>query len=553
MVVLYQFLYSIDPRAPWQGMLTLIILLITVPIFVIYPYLLSQRIAWTIKYGCIVAVIIVFPLHATFLLDYLHYPNYLDLMEPNIAAVSWLGWEGYPLYPSLTTGDAYCVPYGPLLYQALGFTLWLIGPSIAASKALGMAAFATTALLSFVALRRSGAGVVEALTIAAAQCAVAAGFTSQGYAGGVRSDAIILLAAQCAVLTGTATPRVINAIALGLLGGALVNLKIHGGLYILPIFIYFICRSEPTALRGRLVIVTAIAGLFSFLIPFLPKNVSISSYIEYFQLLSQQGHLVRWIFEKNVVFALALLAPLAAIFISCGRKLPPWFGPFLIALCACVFLVTIPASEDGAGPYHLLPFLPSVCWAFSVMRREMAARFHGERETAVRDGVTLALLVALVFGYGPMVEISWERSLHYLADSTVVQPGVAEIDRALDANPGVTLAVGGSAASYAARLRVIPVFRGNPLPLDSTAWNALQAMPRVIRECRVGLWLLPANTPLDDDFLPSDDLATFHAHYTLQKAGQVFDQWRCTRKQAKLRSGLPGNQGHGREQLSTDG
>ncbi len=41
----------------------------------------------------------------------------LNHAEANTAAVSWLGWEGYPLYPRLDGGDVYGLQYGSALYQ----------------------------------------------------------------------------------------------------------------------------------------------------------------------------------------------------------------------------------------------------------------------------------------------------------------------------------------------------------------------------------------------------------------------------------------------------
>src|SRR5439155_22318869 len=138
---------------------------------------------------------------------------------------------------------------GPALYQLTGFFLWLLGPSIGASKILGFAAFALSQVLSFVTLRRSGAGVAGALTMTGAQCVVLAGFTDQGFVSGVRTDAPLFLASQAAVLAARSGPTMLTAGALGLLVGIAVNLKIHGVLYILPPLVYCLWR-VPGAAAG---------------------------------------------------------------------------------------------------------------------------------------------------------------------------------------------------------------------------------------------------------------------------------------------------------------
>jgi hypothetical protein len=157
----------------------------------------------------------------------------------------------------------------------------------------------------------------------------------------------------------------------------------------------------------------------------------------------------------------------------------------------------------------------------------------------------LGLLVALLFGYGPIVITSWRTALHRIADSPAVREAAAEIDKALDDNPGLRIAVGPGTASFDAEgLRVIPVFRGNPLPLDSTAWMTSEAdgvsdeiVKRAITECRVDLWLLPSGAPLvvishldGRNIFSAEALAELRATYTRQASGRVFGQWRCTRR-----------------------
>ena len=126
--------------------------------------------------------------------------------------------------------------------------------------------------------------------------------------------------------------------------------------------------------------------------------------------------------------------------------------------------------------------------------------------------------------------------------SPLIRKAAAEIDRTLNDNPGVKVAVGPGAASFDAEsLRVIPVFRGNPLPIDSISWMILELngvsdeiVRRALRECRVDLWLLPSGAPfvtishLDGNNIYSAEvLADFHATYAKQFSGRVFDQWRC--------------------------
>src|SRR5215469_14400266 len=116
----------------------------------------SRLLRW-LKFCCVAGIASMTILQFALLVRYLFYPSYINHGEALVTEISWLNWEGYPLYPPLDTGDVYAEPYGPALFQATGFFLWLFGPSIGASKILGLTAFALSQILSFVTLRLTGA------------------------------------------------------------------------------------------------------------------------------------------------------------------------------------------------------------------------------------------------------------------------------------------------------------------------------------------------------------------------------------------------------------
>lgn len=477
------------------------------------------------------------------LIHYLLYPSYLNHAEANAAAVSWLGWEGYPLYPPLDKGDVYGVAYGPALYQVTGFFLWLFGPSIGTSKIPGLTAFALSQVLSFATLWRAGLGVGGALTMTGMQCLLQAGFTDQGYVSGVRSDALLFFVAQAAVFTATSESSLLTAGTLGLLAGISTNLKIHGALYILPALVYCVCRSRSTAAGLRLTCVAVFAGALALAASFIPANVSLFEYYHYFRAVKNRQWL-RWLFAQNIVFAAMCLSPLLSICALFRPKLSRAFNWWMATLVLCMAFVALLAAENGAGPHHLLPFLPSVVWSFVVMGREVSASLPDSPARGRYEGLRVGLIAAILFGYGPIVITSWSRISHIFAEAPLVREAAAEVDRALDENPALKVAVGPGSVSYDAEaLRVIPVFRGNPMPIDSTAWMTFEAdgvsnevVRRAITECRVDLWLLPSVATfvvishLDGRNIFSPEvLSDFHATYMKQMSGRIFDQWRCKR------------------------
>jgi hypothetical protein len=534
-------LYSIDPRAVWKGQLVLLIAVVAAAAVSLIPLNAESRGLRRVKICGVAGIAMIAALQFAVLIRYLFYPSYFNHAEANNAAVSWLGWEGYPLYPRLDTGDVYGVQYGPAFYQATGFFLWLFEPSIAASKILGLTAFVLSQVLSFLTLRRTGAGVAGALTMTGVQCFVLAGFADQGVAFGVRSDPLLFLASQTAVLLATYTPTVLTAGALGLLGGICANFKLHGALYVLPAFVYCLYRSGGTARSLRLTCSAGLAGIIALAVPFSPHNVSISQYYHYFQVLSHHAW-ERWLFEQNIVFAGMLLVPLFCMYILFFPKLPRSLVWLLVTLLASMTIVTFLAAESGAGPHHLLPFLPTLVWGFAAMRREASVISQNVRTRGRYEGLAVGLIAALLFGFGPIVINSWGTAMRKFAEAPLMSEGVAEIDRALRDNPDLKVAVGpGSASIDAESLRVIPVFRGNPLPIDSSAWMAFEAdgvsdevIRRAITECRVDLWLMPSGRPFvvishfnGVNIYSPEARADFDTTYTKETSGRIFDQWKC--------------------------
>jgi hypothetical protein len=536
-------LYSIDPQAVWKGQLVLLLILGATAAVIVIPLNPESRFLRWLKWCGVAAIIMMAVLQFALLIRYLFYPSFLNHVEAIVAEASWLSWEGYPLYPPLGAGDVYGFPYGPALFQVTGFFLWLFGPSIGASKIFGLTAFALSQVLSFATLRRTGASATEALTMTGVQCVVQAGFTDQGFVSGVRSDALVFLGAQAALLVATTAPTMLTAGAFGVLGGLCTNLKIHGALYVLPAFVYWLCRSSGSAVRLRLTCVAGLAAVIASAVPFSPNNVSLFEYYHYYQMLSHTPW-NRWLFAQNILFGGMCLAPLVLIYILFIPKLPRAFKWLMATLVLCMTIVTFFTAVTGAGTYHLLPFLPYPVWSFVFIRREVSESLQNIRARGRYEGLLVGLIVALLVGYGPIVITSWGTVLHRFADAPLVREGLTEIDRALDDNPGLKVAVGPGGAPFEAEsLRVIPVFRGNPLPIDSFTWMVLKLngisediVRRAIRECRVEIWLLPSSAPfvaishLDNTNIYSAEvLADFYAAYFKQLSGRVFDQWKCKR------------------------
>ena len=250
------------------------------------------------------------------------------------------------------------------------------------------------------------------------------------------------------------------------------------------------------------------------------------------------------LFAQNIVFAAMCLSPLLSICALFRPKLSRAFNWWMATLVLCMAFVALLAAENGAGT------APSAAFS-SLCRLELCChgprgvrQFTGFPSRGGYEGLRVGLIAAILFGYGPIVITSWSRISHIFAEAPLVREAAAEVDRALDENPALKVAVGPGSVSYDAEaLRVIPVFRGNPMPINSTAWMTFEAdgvsnevVRRAITECRVDLWLLPSVATfvvishLDGRNIFSPEvLSDFHATYMKQMSGRIFDQWRCKR------------------------
>src|SRR6266404_4301155 len=97
-----------------------------------------------IPYICVAAAL----LPAIFSFVYLGLPIYEDDFEASIVEVSWLTFNGFPMWPDLKTGgNLYGVLYGPMTYLVYWPSFATLGPSVFASKLVGIICFLGALLL----------------------------------------------------------------------------------------------------------------------------------------------------------------------------------------------------------------------------------------------------------------------------------------------------------------------------------------------------------------------------------------------------------------------
>ncbi len=464
-------------------------------------------------------------------IGYLVYPGYLDHGEPSVALISWRLLEGFPAYPAFDEPDRTTNLYGPVTYLIHAASYFLAGPGIPVSKAAGLAAALMIPAVVFATHRRWGAYTAATASI------LGAGFIVLGLPMTIwnRPEPLLALFVALAVWAMNASregePEWGKSAIIAVCGGLAVGLKIHAGIYFVPLVLYHSWgRGSGTFLFICFVgAVTAVA-------PFAWEIFSLSNFLTWFPHMAGKPTDLSML-TKILRYSVFYLAPV--LFFLAARKWRNgalgtvenvYFGSFIV----CVLLSLVPAAKPGAGWYYLFPFL-----ALSV---DMILRFSGAvtiNRWPVWAGV--GVVAAAMFIVSVPIQKRFFRALHWQKADDIT----ADIDAILKSYPGKTIqmGMGDSIAGYNNTLfKPLLVFAGHPHTLDigiaiETSKLGIplpQGTLDRIENCHTDAWLIPTgekpfsmigyyrNPVFGDSFR-----SAFHRVYTLQKRFQFFDVWTC--------------------------
>ena len=306
--------------------------------------------------NCLAALGVAFSVsYVAITLWYLEYPKYTDHLEPVVASASWYAATGKPVYHEANSSNSYSLLYGPNLFLLNGLCLKTLGPSITTSKCAGVLS-ALMALAGLAGALFAIASWRTALALIGVYVALLDQFQSYSFWG--RSDPVLVCVMALAVF-GTVRFPDKCAVILGLAAGVAANLKIHAGLYLVPLALFAFQRK-----RFRGLATAGVVGAGIFCIPFLCPNISFKNYIE---TVGQAGHhgLSAMEFKKvgeyiltlgicGICLGICLFRSPKRLLESGGKE----YFPYLAAAVGAILLIWIPASKHGGGPHHLMPFFP---------------------------------------------------------------------------------------------------------------------------------------------------------------------------------------------------
>jgi hypothetical protein len=461
--------------------------------------------------------------------------RYYDFAEPTMPAVAWMFEIGKPLYPVTTAAERYAHIYGPMAFIPYGAAIRLFGPDdLIVTKWPGAAAGVVSLVFVFVTLR-SRVSTARSIVFTGYSALLLLVFRNAAFWS--RPDSLELLCTSIAVWS-VARPRPLGWLAVGVTAGILCDLKFSGPLYCLPLFVILLQHSRTRGVALAIETAALIAA-----VPFIAfQNVSLHGYLSWI-LLSARNGIVWSTLRLNVEWVLFLMAPLAiAAGLSARQQRSatvsrPVSGALVIAMCS----VAILASKPGAGPYHLLPFLPMLALLTAL-----------QLDGIPSDDRQVRLLTFTYTAVAAVIALAQQSS--FISTLREIDAGgpSADVTRFIDAHAGAVIQIGYSSDERTTFVRPLVVFRSNLYLLDQPAIQEHQlagveipdATKMALRACAVNYWLIPrAGEPFSAvnrypamhgrPLFDTSFRRAFFEAYERSARTEYFDVWTCRKRSSE--------------------
>jgi hypothetical protein len=347
-----------------------------------------------------------------------------------------------------------------------------------------------------------------------------------------RPDSLQLFCAALSLFLATGRPGMVPTVLIGVAFGVLWNLKATGALYSLSVIVLIARRMGARIAAGSVATGAAVA-----VAPFFLSNVSLANYLMWVGLSGRTG-LMLSILRQNLEWAAYLCAPLLLV----GRITR---GPVDVdrqvaaTLGLGILFVVIAASKPGAGPYHLIPFAPTIAY-IAAARLGMSSRSTLPRLTGqAAVAWTIVLVIVVAAQAAQFVSTMAPRR---------TDGDIEEVRAFLASRAGIVeMAYGRTEAK--SLIRPILTFRNNAYLIDQPAVREYQlqgltfpaAAIEAVARCRVTYWLVPRNEePFSgvniypsvavEPLYPQELRAAFFSSHRLIESMKYYDVWKCVGK-----------------------
>jgi len=362
--------------------------------------------------------------------------SFWDHAEPTQAIGSWMFWRGDPVYHDLQTQQRYSAVYGPYAFILEGYCQGLIGPSVFSSKLLACAAGAGAICLFYLILfRRTSARVALLFTSLLAALCLRLG----PFAFWARSDPLLLLCATVGLLAAT-RKSIASIFILGVSVGIAINLKVHSVVYFLPVAVV---AAQSAFGRRELVRIGLIAAAVALLPFVIFPQISLQNYCALLRLASGRtsGLLeYRLTWEWFITLCIPIVGPLMFFWLTSSGSTERTDSKSKLYLAAILggFAVTlIFASKHGAGPHHLLPFIPSILlFAAEQTYKGRGFRWQSNILSAVGYALCFSWLTSCTL---VALRSAWSVSADSIRHEAEARASIHDLQEIVDQHPSLTL------------------------------------------------------------------------------------------------------------------
>lgn len=442
-------------------------------------------------------LLLIFPLIGIW---YLRTDGFAGEVEPIVSSLAWLVQGGHPLYTAFDAAERYSVLYGPAVFLTNGLFLKLLGPTLASAKVASLLGGIGSLLFLYgaVSRERRDAVALGATTLATLY------FWTQGFAVYlVRPDALLLFAVGLGLFGAVRLRRWLALATVAAAVGFAINLKVHGGLYFVPV-LGLVWRR----FGWRDTIVTSLGAVAVVGAPFLfHDQISLRNYLGWLRNAVSHG-LELSTLDQTLRYAVFLLLPPLGLLLAVPGRYRLWsrFGLDVALLLPVYGLILVLAAKPGAGPVHLLPLVPTTVFLFAEILRaslEQAAFAPLERTVRGSRQWLRPVLVATVATALLAGSVNIYRAVRYVDYEINQTPHLAEdVQEIMREYPDLTIsmACGGERLSFQATwLRPLLVFADNPVLIDpisvmDSSLSGRQISQRTyqaLTDGKIAVWLVP--------------------------------------------------------------
>jgi hypothetical protein len=472
-------------------------------------------------------------------LVYLRWSGFAEQGEVNFASVSWLLYQGYPLYTDVDFPARYSLQHGPIVYLLSGGIMKLFGANFVTAKLSGIIALLFAILISWIWFSKL-LDKKDALLLVGLETWILFHWHHIYF---IRPDSMMLLCVVVSMyMITTKQDKLLLILGLSIPLAIMANLKIHGVVYFLPIIAIAYER-----MGWKKLLYAGCLALLIAVLPFLLPQISIHNYMIWLFQSLHHGFSI-----KNFIPKVAMLIVLFSLPITIGRIYGVNMRNFylrnkftLLTLLSSLIIISIIASKAGSGTNHLIPFVPIFCYLIILLVSEAEKRNGGLLAVDIPtlltklSSIMLVLIVVIITVSG----INTEKRLFKIISANDRRLMVQDLQSIEKLYAGKTIEVGyGTERSYKVYDDLIPlaVFHGNPLLVEAVALGdmveaGLPIPPATIKSLEDGnveVWLIPAGdipftvssghkSPLFSEVFRQ----TFFENYKLVSSTPFFDIW----------------------------